>query len=200
MKNKTIDFYNREAKSWLKNHPLKKGTFREKLVNEYKKLLSNGKILEIGCGPGLDAKLLIGSGFDYTGTDASKEFIKLAKKLNPNAKFTEVSIENLNFPKNTFDGFWSSATLLHIPKNEINNALEKIKKVCKVGSIGLITLKEGVGEGEEKETGRWFSFYKKGEFEEILNQNGLKTIRFKIFKDQRKNKPNWLIFFVRVAK
>lgn len=198
MKNKTVDFYDKNAKSWSGNYVPKKGSYRGKLVKEFKKILSNGKILEIGCGPGLDAKNLIQNGFDYVGIDPSKEFIKMAEDLNPNRKFIKMSVEKLKFPQNSFDGFWSSATLLHIPKNKMNIVLEKIKNVCKVGSVGLITLKEGIGEGEEKETGRWFSFYKKDEFEEILNKNGIKTIKFEIFKDWRENRPDWLVFFVKI--
>lgn len=198
MKNKTLDFYNKNAKDWSGNHIFGKNSFREKLIKKFKKLLSNGKILEIGCGPGLDAKNLIENGFEYVGIDNSKEFIKLAKKNNPKAKFIKMSAEKLFFLKNTFDGFWSSATLLHIKKNKIIKTLEKIKKICKPGAIGLITLKQGVSEGEEKETGRWFAFYTKNEFEEILEKTGFEIIEVDIFKDWRKNKPDWLIFWVKV--
>jgi SAM-dependent methyltransferase len=198
MKNKTIDYYNKHAEKWLENHTFNKQSFRGKLVNEFKKLLSKGKILEIGCGPGIDAKLLINDGFEYVGIDASKESINLAKKLNFGGEFIEMLVENLKFPKNNFDGFWSSATLLHIPKNKIEKVLNNIRKVCKVGAIGLITLKRGTNEGEEKETGRWFAFYEKNEFEKLLIKTGMKTMTFKVFKDGRDGKPDWLIFLVKI--
>lgn len=116
MKNKTINFYNKNAKTWSRNHILGKNSYRKKLIIEFKKLLPRGKILEIGCGPGIDAKNLIKNGFEYVGIDASEEFIKLAKKANPKAEFIEMLAEELDFTINTFDGFWSSATLLHIKK------------------------------------------------------------------------------------
>ena len=141
MKNKTIDFYNKKAKEWAEGRVVGKGSYRERLVSEFKEIIPNGKILEIGCGAGLDARILANSGFDYIGTDASIELIKLSRNLNPNLNFIEMPVEKLNFPKNTFDGFWSSATLLHIHKDKINGVLDKIRNVCKPKAIGLITLK-----------------------------------------------------------
>ncbi len=197
MKNKTINFYNKNAEKWTQEHITQKKTYRDAVVSKFKKFLSNGKILEIGSGPGIDAKKLVKAGFDYIGTDASEGFVKLAKEINPDINFIKMTVEKLSFPRNTFDGFWTSATLLHIPKNKINNVLNKIKKVCKKGAIGFISLKEGEGEIEEKETGRWFSFYKKNEFEKILRENGFEEIYFKIEKDGRERKPDWLLFWVK---
>lgn len=198
MKNKTVDFYNKSAVKWTVDHVGHKGSFRDMMVLKFKKFLIDGKILEIGSGPGIDAKKLVDVGFDYVGTDASEEFVKLAKELNPDIKFLTMSIEELDFPKNTFDGFWTSATLLHIPKNKIDLVLKKIKNVCKIGSIGLITLKEGQGEIEEERTGRWFSFYKRQEFEKILKANGFEIIDFEKLKDWREEKPDWLLFYVKI--
>jgi len=200
MVSKTVDFYNKEAKTWFDNHVGKKWSFRDELLVEFKKLLPKGNVLEIGCGPGIDARKLIDAGFDYIGIDASEEFVKLAKKINPNINFLTMPVEKLDFPKNTFDGFWTSATLLHIHKKNINIILNKIREVCKTGAIGFISLKEGEGEIEENETGRWFSFYKSEEFKKILIKNGMEIIEFKVFKDRRKNKPDldWLMFYIKV--
>lgn len=197
MKNKTINFYNKNAKEWTKGHVLKKGSYRDKVTIKFGKLLSGGKILEVGSGSGEDAEKLVELGFDYIGIDGSEEFVKLAKKLHPNINFLTMAVEKLNFPKNTFDGFYTSATLLHIPKKKISMVLQKIKNVCKTGAIGFITLKEGAGEIREKETDRWFSFYKKGEFEKILKENGFEIIEFEIEKDWREGKPDWLFFWIK---
>lgn len=84
-------------------------------------------------------------------------------------------------------------------KNKISKVLQKIKEVCKPGAIGLITLKQGKREREEKETGRWFAFYTKSEFEKILKDNRIEIIKFEMFKDWRENNPDWLIFWVRIS-
>lgn len=197
MKNKTINFYDQNAEKWRNGCINKEGSFRDMSVAKLKEFLPEGKILEIGSGPGIDAEKLVKAGFDYIGTDASEGFIELAKKLNPNINFIKMAVEELDFPKNNFDGFWTSATLLHIPKNRINIILNKIREVCKTGAIGFISLKMGETEGEEKETGRWYSFYKKDEFEKILRKNRFEEIDFKIEKDWREGRPNWLLFWVK---
>ena len=48
----------------------------------------------------------------------------------------------LNFPSGSFDGFWASASLLHIPKNKIHQVLSDIKNIIKPNGIGFISLKQ----------------------------------------------------------
>ncbi|MDE7105650.1 MAG: class I SAM-dependent methyltransferase [Anaeroplasmataceae bacterium] len=47
-------------------------------------LLTNSKILEIGCGEGRDAYLLLKQGFDVLATDVSYEAVSYCKKKFPN--------------------------------------------------------------------------------------------------------------------
>lgn len=197
MRSKTVDFYNKNAKEWTEGHVFKNGSYRDKVTRKFAELLPFGKILEVGSGSGEDAEKLVRFGFDYIGIDASEEFVKLAKKLHPNIVFLTMPVERLTFPKNTFDGFYTSATLLHISKKTMSQVLQKIKNVCKAGAIGFITLKEGIGEIEDDETGRWFSFYERSEFEKILKKNDFEIIDFEIEKDWREGRPDWLFFWVR---
>jgi SAM-dependent methyltransferase len=198
VKNLTVDFYNKQTKNWIETHQRPGKSYWTKQMEKFKKLLPKGKILEIGCGLGKDAKQLQKNKYQYIGIDPSIEIIKIAKKNNPNAVFVNKSIEDFDYKEECFDGFWSVATLLHIPKSQIGGVLQKIKILCKKGAIGFITLKEGKKDGTEEETGRWFAFYKKDEIKEILERNGFEVIECKYKKDDRPNKPRWLMIFVRV--
>ena len=60
---------------------------------------------------------MIAFGYDYTGTDISTGLLNEARKKVPGQSFYEMSVYDLDFPEGTFDGFWASAILLHIPKN-----------------------------------------------------------------------------------
>ncbi len=195
---KTIGYYDQQARQWASEHGgQEERSYWEKQMARFKELLPSGKILEVGSGAGKDAKALITMGYEYTGTDASKGLIEVAQARNPNAAFVNQAVEDLNFPNQSFNGFWTAATLLHIPKDQIDLALQKIKNVCKVGSIGFISLKEGQGEKEDSNTGRWFAYYSREEFTEVLKRNGFKVVDFELREESRPGQPNWLAFFVK---
>lgn len=163
-------------------------------MEKFHELLPSGRILEIGSGTGRDAIVLIAMGYEYTGTDISKGLLNIAQKRNPNTNFKCIDVHELNFPEPKFDGFWTMTTLLHIPKDRIDHALQKIKAQIKPDGVGFITMKAGAGEREDKETGRWFAYYSKDEFQEVLERNN-----FKIIEEKTRQGENslWLCFWVK---
>lgn len=170
-----------------------------------KKYLPKGKILEIGSGGGRDAKKLHQLGYTYVGTDISKTLLKVAQKQNPNLKFFHKSVYNLDFTKNSFDGFWACAVLLHIPKSRIDEALQNIVKIVKNNGIGFISVKQGDGESIVDDTldngtnlKRFFAYYQLEEFANVLKRNAFKILNSEIRKVSEKT--TWLIYFVRVIK
>lgn len=195
---KTINYYDQQAKQWASEHGgQEERSYWEKQMFQFKELLPNGKIIEIGSGAGKDAKALIAMGYEYTGTDASIGLIEVAQAKNPNTVFVNQAVEDLNFPAGIFDGFWTAATLLHIPKDQIDNVLQKIKSICKKDAIGFISLKEGQGEQEDVNTGRWFAYYSAEEFIGVLERNDFEVVNFEMREETRAGQPNWLAYFVK---
>lgn len=197
----TLDAYEKNAASWSDSRNVK-GYWRVELDKFYN-YLPSGKLLEVGSGGGRDAQEFIEKGYDYTGTDISKGLLAEARKNNPGVTFLELSLYELDFPVNTFDGFWACATLLHMPKERIDEALQSIRRVMKDGAIGAITLKKGEGERfvEGDHVGisykRFFSFYEEDEFKEILKRNDFTVLES--YETTHSNKL-WLVFFVKVNK
>ena len=193
---RTINYYNKAGRNWAEGHTSQSWWLKE--IKLFRRLLPRGKVLEIGAGPGRDAKALIDQGYEYVGTDASKEVVKLAKEINPGIEFLQMEAERLDFPADSFDGFWASAVLPHIPKDSIDGVLKKLGSVCKKGAVGFMAMKEGNEEKEEKKTGRWFAFYSEEEFRQITDRNNMETIKVVHKKEPRPNSPDWLVFYVRV--
>lgn len=197
---KTINTYNSFALEWSDTHNTH---IYQPEMDYLKKLLPVGKILEVGSGNGRDAKALIALGYDYIGTDISESLLKIAQSNNPGAKFLLKSVYDLDFSIDQFDGFWCSAMLLHIPKSNIDQALQSIKKYVRGEGIGFISIKDGKGESIVRRTNsgfndeRFFSFYSKRNFSKILTKNN-----FEIIKTQTvtRGKTIWLYFFVKVLK
>ena len=192
---RTIDYYDKNAESWSRSHCYKQEqSFWKEEMEKFHELLPKGKVIEIGSGSGKDAKALVDFDYDYMGTDVSKGLLKAAKRNNPNETFLNIAVQDLVFDGESFDGFWTVATLLHIPKNKIGAALQSIKNIIKPGGVGFISLKAGSGESVDPNTGRWWSYYSLEEFHGILNKNGFEVI------EERTRKGDsawWLMYWVR---
>ncbi len=195
-----IEAYDRVAKEFKKTHF--KRTYWKSEFKEFCSLVPGKKVIEIGCGPGRDAKLFAKEKFEYIGTDASKGMIREAHKTVKNAKFKVMDYYDLDFPAQTFDGFWAVASILHVPKRRIRKVLRSIKRVLKPGGVGFITIKEkrSLDEGvihDDRYGGvdRFFAFYAQVEFQKILEETGFSVIS--AHKVLESNPPTvWLCYFV----
>lgn len=82
-------------------------------VNEAEKLMQalpkHAKILDIGCGPGRDAKVFSSRGFNVVGIDFSANMIELARKNAPSGAFYVMDIEEFSFPEASFEAVWANA-------------------------------------------------------------------------------------------
>lgn len=208
----TLDFYDKNAEIWNKINP--NFNFWKEDFSKFRKILPKGKIIDVGCGAGKEA-LFFKEYFEfyqYIGIDISPEMIKEARRLAIGTIFLEMNMYKLNFLKNSFDGFWATESLLHIPKNgvfqkKIDIVLGQIRKIVKSDGIGFITIKEGEGEQiiyDKHGDSRFYVFYGEKEFIKVLEKNKFKVLKFerdlKDYKPLTGNPTIWLKYFVKVKK
>lgn len=115
-------------------------------------LPKRGNILDLGCGPGRDANIFASQGYSVVGIDFSPEMVDLARKACPQGSFHVMDIEQISFPKHSFDGVWASASLLHVSKVHLSRVLESINDVLKPEGAFYLSVKCGSGEGIESDT------------------------------------------------
>jgi len=179
----------------------------EKFVSLVKQ--SGGKkVLDLGCGSGIQSKQLFQAGLEVVGFDLSPEMIRQAKKRVPGAKFIVGDMTILDkriYPElaEGFDGVFAQASLLHVPKKLIPKVLGSIHDILRTNGILYLALKEGVGEKEVEEERlgmiikRFFSFFTKVEIEGYL-----KNAKFQVLKVRRflgKSPTIWLYVFAKKA-
>ncbi len=97
----------------------------------------DSKILDLGCGNGISARLLNEANFDVVGTDISPLFLKEARKwVNPKLQYHVCDVVELPFESESFDVICSNELIEHLP--DVETALtEMIRVVRKGGRIVL---------------------------------------------------------------
>lgn len=176
-------------------------------ITEFIKIVKkDGEILDLGCGPGHHSNFFFNQNFKVTGIDLSSEMIKLAKKEFTDIDFKVMDISDLDFEVNTFDGIWASASLLHIPKNNIKLILKKIKEILVNNGILYISLKEGKGSEIFNDiryggVDKFYVYYKLDEIKNILEDIGFNILDIEL-KGKRTNYDtnSWLHIFCQNKK
>jgi len=107
------------------------------------RLPAGSQILDCGCGPGMDTERFSQLGFRVTAIDLSDRFVALTKKRVASADVRKMDMRYLEFPEGTFDGLWSSFSLLHIRANEIEKALSGFRCVLRQGGVFFAALHRG---------------------------------------------------------
>lgn len=151
-------------------------------------------MLDVGSGTGRDARLLTRHGYQVTGVDISLKLLEIAKDRCPQATFVHGSVYRLPFEDQTFDGAWAVASLLHVPKNRMQEALLEIRRVLRSGGSLFVALKTGDGERviDDDIGERLFSFWQPQEFAEQVEAAGLSQLRW---HQREASGNNWLCTF-----
>ncbi len=92
-------------------------------------------VLDVGCGAGhylVSLRRELGPELDYTGADATEQYLELAKKAfahDTNARFQQADIFKLPFADNSFDVVMCNNVLLHLPT--IATPLRELMRVAR---------------------------------------------------------------------
>ncbi len=95
----------------------------------------HSKVLDLGCGNGISARLLNQADFDVVGTDISPLFLEEARAWeNPRLRYQVCDVMELPFEDTSFNVICSNELVEHLP--DVETALtEMMRVVCKGGRI-----------------------------------------------------------------
>jgi len=109
------------------------------------KLPENGKVLDLGCGTGFPyAKYLVEKGFYVVGVDISGEMVKVASKNVPEAKFVQLSMNQITY-RDAFDGVMSSFSMLLLSPDLFKETASRIYTALVEGGYFYLSLNEPAG-------------------------------------------------------
>lgn len=112
--------------------------------------VKNKKILDIGCGTGIYAKILVRKGAKVKGIDISKEMIKIARKENPKIEFKIGNAEKLPYKNKEFDIVLAALVMEHFSRWD--RLLKEIKRVLKNKGLFLFSIGNPVIDALKKVT------------------------------------------------
>ena len=134
------------------------------------KLPTGGRVLDLGCGPGISAACMANAGLQVDAIDGSAEMIAMATQHQGvtawQATFDEITGTNI------YDGIWANFCLLHASKEAVPQHLAALVTALKLGGAFHIAMK--LGSGSQRDTiGRLYSYYSEPELTNLLVAAGL---------------------------
>lgn len=185
----TIEYYDKNADHFMKETVAVNFTaIQEMFLNL---LPHGGRILDFGCGSGRDTLEFLKRGYQVDAADGSTEMCKLT------TEYTGISVRQMLFQElneiEKYDGIWACASILHLPKNELKNVLDKMKTALSKRGIIYTSFKYGTFEGERN--GRYFTDFTEESFEKFAKLiKGFQIKKMWITEDVRvgREQEKWL--------
>ncbi|UUU28058.1 class I SAM-dependent methyltransferase [Streptomyces sp. DSM 40750] len=98
----------------------------------------DGRVADLGCGPGYVTAYLDELGLAAFGIDASPAMIELARQAYPGLRFDVGSMAALNIADGVLDGALSRWSIIHTPPRELPAILAEFHRVLTPGGHLLV--------------------------------------------------------------
>lgn len=146
--------------------------------------LRGKKILDAGCGWGRYVYRFLDADLSYTGVDHSNAMLEAARAANQSrAQFLKMSLHNLMFAEQYFDGIWCAYALGSTPKYVLPDILSNMHQILKPGGILAISLPfcdgfdaEGWVEAGIERKFLWSAQYSRAQLEAFLICHGFRIL------------------------
>lgn len=187
--NETNTYYERNAGAYFQDtHNINVTELRNRFLRHVPK---GGSILDAGSGSGRDTKAFMDLGFYVTAFDLSSELAALSTRYTGIqtrvASFLEIDYDS------EFDGVWACASLLHLRRVHLPEALRKLSNALKHGGSIYLSFKYGTSERVDAR-GRFFTDMTEDSLTELLLQGGFEIVELWRYRpnNRREDSEGWL--------
>jgi SAM-dependent methyltransferase len=154
---------------------------------------AGGVIVDVGCGPGRDLRILHDRGFRMVGMDLSARMLAQARQQDTNELLVQADMTRLPLRPGSVDGLWLYASLLHIPKRAAPAVLAVLGRTLLGGGPLALTVRQGDGERWTRTGGwRFFAYWQPDELDETLATAGLRVRWRQTSPDHLGRDQSWL--------
>lgn len=128
--NRVATTYARQFVDELSHKPLERH-----LLNYFAEMVQ-GRICDVGCGPGHVAAYLQGRSSDVIGVDLADRMVEEAQRAHPTIPFVQADMRQLPFEDGSLAGIVAFYSLIHIPQDDIAVVLHEMHRVLQLdGSL-----------------------------------------------------------------
>lgn len=150
--------------------------------------LKGDKVLDAGCGPGMDTDYFAEKGFSPVGIDVAEGAVEYARD-NKKGRFKVMDFTDLDFEESSFNGVWCSSAIFFVPEEKMGEALREFKRVLKEDGILYVNFQAGKGTVERE---KWGSTVKRylltpGQAREKLETAGFQIIESEVDEPEENN-------------
>lgn len=133
------DEYARRFASEFDEKPLERDLLRRFALD----VKDRGPVCDLGCGPGQAARFLDNLGVDVFGLDLSPELVERARTLSPDIEFRQGDLCSLCDDDESWGGIVALYSIIHIPREEVTDALRELFRVLRPGAPLLLSFHIG---------------------------------------------------------
>lgn len=130
-----------------------------------------GRVLDLGCGPGMASAHMRKTGLEPDPVDASEGMIKIARDtFGLNARlgtFDDITGADI------YDGIWANFSLLHAPREDLPRHLDALAQALKPQGVFHIGMKTGAGSSRDA-IARLYTYVSADELTQLLSDAGLR--------------------------
>jgi len=173
----THETYDSDEDAFIEKYLAESGL--EEYGKPFVDVLDGKRVLDLGCGPGVDTTVLVEDGFDVVGFDITRPFLdaasdRLGHGEHPGrSAFVRGDMRTLPFQPDSFDGIWASGSFHHVPREQAGPTVAECRRILRSdGTLFLSAKRQPTG----SETGaRHFEYYEVEEFRSMIEDGGFEV-------------------------
>ena len=157
-------------------------------------LKPNSRVLDVGCGSGIDLSYIEEAGYHAVGVDSSAQMLEIAKTLAP--KSTLLNKNALFYTPQTqeFDGVWMNEFINELPSEQAQRVIAACFQGMKSGGVLGMIVREGEGVFEDREDdiegpSRMIYLYAEKPICSMIEQTGFQVLKL----GRRADRPGVLL-------
>jgi len=186
----TIAAYQADAAAYAAGAPDVPDSLVRDLDEFVQRVGVGAQVLEIGSGPGRDARELERRGVVVRRTDVTPAFVDLLRADGHDADVVDPLVDDLGGP---WDGVWANAVLLHLTRGELDVVLRRLHGCTAPGGTLFASLKEGDGEAWSTHgrvsAPRMFTYWREGPLRDVMEDSGWQV---RVLRRTRGSRDDWL--------
>lgn len=170
---RTLDDYESDTDAYVDKYLTE--SVAERYGDPFFDALDGERLLDVGCGPGPDIATFASAGYDVTGLDMTPSFLRAASERVPAASLVRGDMRRLPFENASFDGVWSCASFLHVPRPDAPATLREFRRVLNSDGVLYLSVKRTELPGHDSGK-RHFEYYRPDELRSVLREAALDPI------------------------